>query len=51
MIRNQHQTTTNYQQKTTNGHPCKSNRKTNVSLLVPAPDNYKDYLNIEKYVL
>lgn len=51
MTRNHHQTMTNYQQKTTNGHPCKSNRKTNVSFLVPAPDNYKDYLNIEKYML
>ena len=44
---NYQQTTTNYQQTTRNGHPCISNQKTDVLLLLPAGGNYKDHHDFE----
>ena len=44
---NYQQTTTNYQQTTRNGHPCISNQKADVLLLLPAGGNYKDHHDFE----
>ena len=35
--------------KTTNNYSCRSNHKTDVSFLRPAPSNYKDHSNFEKH--
>ena len=37
----------NYQQTTTNDHPCISNRKSDVSFLLPGPGNYKEHTDFE----
>ena len=35
--------------ETTNNYPCRSNHKTDVSFLRPAPSNYKNHSNFEKH--
>ena len=39
--------TTDYQQTTTNEHPCTSNQKAEVLFLIPAPGNCKDHTDFE----